>query len=128
MVHRDIKPSNLLINRSGDIKISGFGVARQQELSQGESESYAGTLNYMAPERIRSQGYSFASDIWSLGLSLLTVALGRFPIKCSGGQFAVLNAITSDSPPTFPVDSSYSIEIRDFLSEVRILFLSLAHE
>ena len=41
--------------------------------------SWVGTVTYMSPERISGSSYSFSSDIWSLGLTLLEAALGRFP-------------------------------------------------
>ena len=79
IVHRDIKPSNLLVNRKGEVKISDFGVSGQLANSVAKCDSWVGTVTYMSPERIKGESYSFDSDIWSLGLSLLECAIGRFP-------------------------------------------------
>lgn len=79
LLHRDVKPSNLLINRRGEVKISDFGVACRLNGTDPKATAYLGTLMYMAPERITSQEYSYASDIWSFGLSVLTCALGHYP-------------------------------------------------
>jgi serine/threonine protein kinase len=79
IVHRDIKPSNLLVNRKGEVKISDFGVSGQLANSVAKCDCWVGTVTYMSPERIKGESYSFDSDIWSLGLSLLECAIGRFP-------------------------------------------------
>lgn len=94
ILHRDIKPSNLLINRDGDVKISDFGIARQLEGTDAMSQTYLGTLMYMAPERIHTNSYGKPADIWAVGLSLLACRLGRFPFTTKGGYWALTHAIT----------------------------------
>lgn len=92
VVHRDIKPSNLLLNGAGEVKISDFGVSGQLASSVSNCLSWVGTVTYMSPERIKGDSYSFDSDLWSLGLTLLECALGRFPYPppgepCGGGRY-----------------------------------------
>lgn len=94
ILHRDIKPSNLLINRDGHVKISDFGIARQLEGTDAMSQTYLGTLMYMAPERIHTSSYGKPADIWAVGLSLLACRLGRFPFTTKGGYWALTHAIT----------------------------------
>ncbi len=84
VVHRDIKPSNLLLNGAGEVKISDFGVSGQLASSVSNCLSWVGTVTYMSPERIKGDSYSFDSDLWSLGLTLLECALGRFPYPPPG--------------------------------------------
>ena len=67
IVHRDIKPSNILLNYKGIIKISDFGVSSIVLDSLKGKETLVGTYNYMSPERIRMNNYSFVSDVWSIG-------------------------------------------------------------
>ena len=88
VVHRDIKPSNLLLNSSGHIKLSDFGVSSQLSNSMSKCLSWVGTVTYMSPERIRGDTYSFNTDIWSLGLLLLESATGRFPYPPPGEGMA----------------------------------------
>ena len=94
ILHRDIKPSNLLINRKGEVKISDFGIARQLEGTDAMSQTYLGTLMYMAPERIHTSSYGKPADIWAVGLSLLACRMGRFPFNTKGGYWALTHAIT----------------------------------
>lgn len=78
IMHRDVKPSNILINSSGEIKICDFGVSGQ--LIDSMANSFVGTRSYMSPERLQGRHYSVQSDIWSLGLSLVEMAIGMYPI------------------------------------------------
>ena len=78
-VHRDIKPSNLLLNSRGEAKIGDFGMSGQLASSFSRLASWVGTAAYMSPERISATDYSFAADIWGLGISLWECAVGRYP-------------------------------------------------
>ncbi|GBG34827.1 Protein kinase, putative [Hondaea fermentalgiana] len=78
-VHLDIKPANVLINSRSQVKLADFGLSKQLE-KDSMANTFAGTMKYMSPERLRGEKYSFPSDIWSLGLTLLTVLLGDFPM------------------------------------------------
>ena len=73
VIHRDIKPGNLLLDKSGTVHVSDFGLATI--LNAGEAaplvtQSNDGTLRYMAPERLLRGESNFASDQYSLGLTL----------------------------------------------------------
>ncbi|KAM9528399.1 dual specificity mitogen-activated protein kinase kinase 1 [Salvelinus alpinus] len=78
IMHRDVKPSNILVNSRGEIKLCDFGVSGQ--LIDSMANSFVGTRSYMSPERLQGTHYSVQSDIWSMGLSLVEMAVGRFPI------------------------------------------------
>jgi serine/threonine protein kinase len=79
------------------------------------THTFVGTATYMSPERIDGKDYSFPSDIWGLGLSLLTVALGRLPFDTSGGYWSLLTSIRDESLLTY-LPPHYSAEFRDFLA------------
>ncbi|EIW81215.1 kinase [Coniophora puteana RWD-64-598 SS2] len=79
IIHRDIKPSNILCNSEGQIKICDFGVSG--ELINSIADTFVGTSTYMSPERIQGAQYTVKSDVWSMGISLIELALGRFPFS-----------------------------------------------
>lgn len=78
-MHRDIKPSNVLVNSRGQIKLCDFGVS--SELVNSVADTFVGTGTYMAPERIQGSPYTVKSDVWSVGLTLFELAIGKFPFS-----------------------------------------------
>ncbi|XP_038079443.1 dual specificity mitogen-activated protein kinase kinase 1-like [Patiria miniata] len=78
IMHRDVKPSNILVNSRGEIKMCDFGVSGQ--LIDSMANSFVGTRSYMSPERLQGIHYTVQSDIWSMGLSLVEMSIGRYPI------------------------------------------------
>lgn len=81
IMHRDIKPSNILLNTRGNIKLCDFGVAT--ETVNSIADTFVGTSTYMAPERIQGGAYTVRSDVWSVGLTVMELAVGRFPFNNS---------------------------------------------
>ncbi|KAL3642952.1 Mitogen-activated protein kinase kinase 6 [Castilleja foliolosa] len=121
VIHRDIKPSNLLVNHKGEVKITDFGVSAMLATSMGQRDTFVGTYNYMAPERISGSSYDYKSDIWSLGMVILECAIGRFPYTKSEDQqsgpsfYELLQAIVGSPPPSAPADQ-FSPEFCSFVS------------
>jgi len=121
IIHRDIKPSNLLVNHKGEVKITDFGVSAVLANSMGQRDTFVGTYNYMAPERISGNVYGYSSDIWSLGLVILECAIGRFPylpLEEEEGWlnfYELLETIIEQPPPCAPPDQ-FSPEFCSFIS------------
>ncbi|KAH8245753.1 hypothetical protein KR038_006622 [Drosophila bunnanda] len=79
VIHRDIKPENMLLDANDRVKIADFGISNVHAPST-QLQAGMGTPLYMSPEAMSSQGkVDFKSDIWSLGLVLYELCLGRSP-------------------------------------------------
>jgi len=115
LVHRDIKPTNLLLNSEGHVKICDFGVVGKLQNTIGQAQTFAGTLTYMSPERVVGKPHSSSSDIWSLGLTLMECALGKYPYEISEGMtfFELLELVESGPAPELPLE--FTPEAREFM-------------
>lgn len=79
VVHCDLKAANILTTKTGNIKLSDFGVSLNLRAMERELNNVAGTPNWMAPEVIELKGASPKSDIWSLGCTVIELLTGRPP-------------------------------------------------
>jgi eukaryotic-like serine/threonine-protein kinase len=97
VVHRDIKPSNLLLDASGVVWVTDFGLAKADEDDMTHTGSIVGTLRYMAPERFHGEGDARA-DIYALGATLYEL-LTLTPAFHSGDRLQLIEQIASVAPP-----------------------------
>lgn len=82
IIHRDLKPANLLLTREGQLKLSDFGLARDNDATSLTQTGHAqGTFAYMAPEIIRGKPVSHKSDLYSLGCMLFELLTGKRPFQ-----------------------------------------------
>jgi len=102
IIHRDVQPSNILMDKRGNIKLCDFGISGQLVDSIAKTND-AGCRPYMAPERIDPQssarGYDIRSDVWSLGITLIEIATGKFPYPHWNSVFDQLTQVVHGDPP-----------------------------
>ena len=80
IVYRDLKPENVMVESDGYLKLIDMGTAKQLTQDKGfRTFTIIGTPHYMAPEVMKGKGYSFAVDIWSLGILLYEFMCGQLP-------------------------------------------------
>jgi len=99
MVHRDVKPANILLDRQGNSYITDFGLSKDTQGSVLTLPGQAlGSVEYMAPEQIRGQSLSAATDIYSLGCVMNECVCGQSPFAETQGM-RVLWAHLEEEPP-----------------------------
>lgn len=100
-----------------DFGISGYLVDSVAKTVQ------AGCKPYMAPERIDPQGvpssYDIRSDVWSLGISMVEIATGKFPYRSWGTPFDQLKQVVMDAPPRLPA-GTFSPDFDNFIEQVLV--------
>src|SRR5574344_1764102 len=97
IIHRDIKPQNVMILDDGRVKITDFGIAiasNAQELTQ--TNSVMGSVHYLPPEQASGKGATIKSDIYSLGILMYELLIGKVPFK---GENAVEIALKQLKEP-----------------------------
>ncbi|KAG6052948.1 hypothetical protein E4U17_005204 [Claviceps sp. LM77 group G4] len=125
IMHRDIKPSNILVNSRGSIKLCDFGVSG--ELINSIADTFVGTSTYMAPERIQGEKYTVKSDVWSFGLSIMELAIGKFPFGSGDHQseedcapvgiLDLLQQIVHEPAPRLPKSDAFPSILEDMIQK-----------
>ncbi|MCJ1380240.1 hypothetical protein MMC17_003343 [Xylographa soralifera] len=112
VIHRDIKGANILTTKQGLVKLADFGVATRTT-SLHES-TVVGTPYWMAPEVIELSGATTASDIWSLGCTVIELLDGKPPYHKLQPMHALFRIVNDDHPP---LPEGASPIVRDFLMQ-----------
>ena len=91
LVHRDVSPANILVSRAGEVKLTDFGIAKHEQEASIVT-TLKGKFAYMSPEQARSMPLDQTSDLFSLGLILYEMLVGRRAIA-GATDFEVLQAV-----------------------------------
>jgi len=99
IVHRDIKPANLLIETSGRVKLTDFGVARIQDSGEATRTqgSMVGTLKYMSPEQVQGRPIDARADLFAAGIVLYQLLTGKRPFD-GDTDFSTIQQIVGHTP------------------------------
>ncbi|KAI1418387.1 cell division control protein [Hypoxylon sp. FL1857] len=112
VIHRDIKGANILTTKDGKVKLADFGVSTSTLAGPDKEAQVVGTPYWMAPEIIELSGATPASDIWSLGCTVIELLSGKPPYYHLQAMPALFAIVNDDHPP---LPEGVSSAARDFL-------------
>eukprot|EP01042_Synura_sphagnicola_P001164 gene1164-biopygen1250 len=128
ILHRDIKSMNVLLNENGGACLADFGLARANTVSFQGLRVKVGTLNWMAPEVKASGVYTWAADVYSLGITFWELATRRIPTgleddipdECPGELAVVIERCREERPNLRPsasgVLSEFFRDLKDIMN------------
>ncbi len=121
LVHRDVSPSNVLLSRSGEVKLTDFGIAKRMEDHTGHG-GVRGKFAYISPEQASSKPVDGRSDVFSLGVVLYELVLGH-RLYSHLADFEALRAVLEGRiKRPRSIDASLPAELEEILLE------ALAHD
>ncbi len=104
VLHRDVKPGNVLLARDGRVLLTDFGIAAiEGDSTITRTGELVGSIDYLAPERVRGGDPGPASDLWSLGATLYSAVEGRSPFRRTS-PISTMQAVVTEEPPA-PVNA-----------------------
>lgn len=109
IVHRDIKPANIMILPDYRVKVMDYGIARVDSNSMTKTGIAMGTPNYISPEQLKGQAIDRRADIFSLGVVMYEMLLGRRPFK--GENISSLIYSIMNQEPDKPSDVNQQIPL-----------------
>lgn len=102
------------------MKLCDFGVSGH--LTDSMANSFVGTRSYMAPERLTGEQYNILSDVWSVGLSLVELTTGRYPIPAIEDESQYLTAFSPDREVNLAEHLEVAKHGRPLKCECRVLY------
>ncbi|MER6015414.1 serine/threonine-protein kinase [Streptomyces bluensis] len=98
VLHRDVKPGNVLLAEDGRVLLTDFGIAQVEgDTTLTKTGEIVGSVDYIAPERVRGQDPGRASDLWALGATLYTAVEGKSPFRRTT-PLTTMQAVVDEDP------------------------------
>jgi serine/threonine-protein kinase len=113
IIHRDIKPGNVLIDHKGEVKLMDFGIARMAEAPEAMTQAglIVGTPHYMSPEQVQGKPLDPRSDVYSMGVMIYEMVVGRRPFESSSLTGVLTAHITEKAVPPIELRPEVGREI-----------------
>lgn len=121
IIHRDVKPANILLDRTGRVRLTDFGIANA---ATHETQGVIGTPQYMSPEQVRGIKLSHSTDLFSLGVVMYRMMAGNPPFQADT-PIALINRITTQEPPRL---NRLRTDIPDDVARLAAMMLEKAPE
>jgi serine/threonine protein kinase/formylglycine-generating enzyme required for sulfatase activity len=109
IIHRDIKPENIMIDRTGLVKVTDFGLVKNTTETTGgitAADDIMGTPSYMSPEQCKGATVDHRGDIYSLGMSLYAMLLGKPAFQAESTHGLLMKQVDERPKPAHEVDSN----------------------
>ena len=120
VIHRDLKLGNLFISENMELKVGDFGLATKLEFDGERKRTVCGTPNYIAPEILEGKtGHSFEVDVWSLGVIMYTLIIGKPPFETNNVK-ETYKRIKSGNY-SFPENAVISEPAKDLIQSILVL-------
>lgn len=120
IVHRDLKLENILVDERGYLTIIDFGISKRLDNKELNTETVCGTPLNMAPELLEGYKYNKSVDLWSIGIIIYEMLIGKNPFNLAGedlspNEFLEMIQETEITFPHTDVDVRYSDEVKSFI-------------